>query len=143
MCFFFPYSNQSWFRLLTPKAPWQTHALVVSLRAGQWNFLSMYSGCRNPKKPRMLDTMIPWMVAVIPGPETLPTWTLESPSLQVLSPVDTRKLTLLLGVRWHSWERGWLVPALPKSISLSWLFHEFILPLSVKQLYLRLGPTKK
>lgn len=96
----------------------------------------MRSGCRNSEKPRTVDPTIlsPGMVTVIPGPETLPSLTLEFPSPQVLSPVGPRKLTLP-GMGWCSCEEGRLVPALPKSISLSGPLHKFIL----KQLYPGLG----
>lgn len=52
------------------------------------------------------------MVVVVPGPETLPNWTLESTSAQIPSPVDPRKLTILLGGRMAQLGEGMAGPRL-------------------------------
>lgn len=68
---------------------------MVSLCAATMEFSEHELCVQEPKQARGVGSH--GMVAVIPGPETLPSWTLQSPRPHVPSPMDLRELTLLLG----------------------------------------------
>lgn len=80
-----------------PQTPWLTYTLGVSLCAATMEFSRHELCIQEPKKAQGVGSH--GMVAVIPGPETLPSWTLQSPSPHVPSPMDLRELTFLLGGR--------------------------------------------
>lgn len=70
------------------------------------------------------------MVAVVPGPEALTNWTLESTKAHIPSSVDSRKFILFLGWRMAQLGERMADTNPIQVIALSGLFHDVSCPIN-------------